>query len=151
MTAQRLTVVRDAPARPTRRAPKSVDDQTVVGQVRVALRRDNRLAASLGGLLGGGVPVASWQLAHFEVDATQPLWAQLGAWLVLGGLLFSAVTVFTWSRQAFRSTAKALGYTVLLEGVLTTAKTPWLSVAALMVLVAINAVATGCNLANKRR
>jgi hypothetical protein len=75
-----------------------------------------------------------------------PIYAQLPAWLVVGGLLFSALTVCQWAREAFGSPWKALGFTVLLEGILTFAHTPWLSVASVCYLVAINATATGVRL-----
>jgi hypothetical protein len=126
--------------------PRTRRELGVVGQVRAALKPRNRLATTLGALLGGGVPMASWQLAHHEVDATLPIYAQLPAWLVVGGLLFSALTVCQWAREAFGSPWKALGFTVLLEGILTFAHTPWLSVASVCYLVAINATATGVRL-----
>lgn len=128
------------------RGPRMAKILGVVGQVRVALKPRNRLASFLGALLGGGVPVASFQLAHHEVDISQSLWTQLPAWLVLGGLLFSALTVFQWAKMAFGSGWKALGFAFLLEGVLTCASTPWLSIGALVYLCGINMVATGVRL-----
>jgi hypothetical protein len=148
MNPQRLSVVRDVPRNARRSAPKTYDPSTIVGQVRIALKRENRLAAVLGGLLGAGVPVGSYQLAHHEITAA-PLWTQLSAWLVLGGLVFSALTVFQWGKIAFVSPIKAVGFCVLLEGILVGSATPWLSFSALIYLCCINAVATGCNLANK--
>lgn len=129
-----------------RRAPRAQREPGIVDQVRIAFRPRNRLATALGGVLGGAVPVASWQLAHHEIDAARDLWAQLPAWLVLGGLLFSALTVFGWARSAFGSPAKALGFVVLLEGVLVASSTSWLGAGALGLLVAINATATGVRL-----
>jgi hypothetical protein len=118
----------------------------VVDQVRLALKARNRLAASLGAVLGGFVPIASYTLAHGEIDASHPLYAQLPAWLVVGALLFSARSVYAWGRQAFGEAVKALGFVVLLEGVLVASQTPWLSCAALAILVAVNAVATAVGL-----
>lgn len=133
-----------APAKRNQSKPTAL---CVVDQVRLALRPKNRLPTILGGILGGGVPVASYVLAHCEIDSSAPLYGQLAAWLVLGALFFSATSVFGWARQAFQgSGCKALGFTVLLEGVLVAAHTPWLSVAALAYLVGINAIATGCSL-----
>lgn len=118
----------------------------VVAQVRTALRPRNRTATLLGAALGGAVPIAAYRLAHAEVDPSQPLWLQVPAWLVAGALLFSATTVFGWAREAFGSATKALGYTVLAEGILTFARTPWLGIGAVCYLVAINSVATGVRL-----
>jgi hypothetical protein len=70
----------------------------------------------------------------------------VGTYLALGGLLFSARTVYAWGRLAFQASGKALGFVVLMEGVMTMSHTPWLSPAALAYLVAINGIATGCTL-----
>lgn len=135
------------PARPRVFKPARTD---VVSQVRAAVQPKNRLATALGALLGGGVPVATYVLSHHEIT-TAPLYAQLSVWLVLGGLLFSALTVYGWGRMCFGSGAKALGFVVLLEGVLTCSSTAWLSVGALVYLVAINATATGVRLSVQQR
>lgn len=118
----------------------------VVAQVRAALHPRARLATLLGCILGGFVPLASYVVAHGEIDATVPLYAQVSTLLVLGGLLFSAKTVYTWARAAFDSPAKALGFVVLVEGCLTLSRTHWLGLAALALLVAVNGVATGVTL-----
>jgi hypothetical protein len=118
----------------------------VVAQVRAALQPRARLATALGFLLGGFVPLATYVVAHQELDVQAPLYAQRAAVLVLGGLLFSATTVYQWSRVAFGAWAKALGFVVLLEGVMVTSSTPWLALTALAYLIAINGVATGCRL-----
>ena len=118
----------------------------VISQVRRALKPANRLAAAVGFLLGAFVPVAIFVVAHHEAG---PL-AVTGSWgLVFGGLLYSAQTVFSWARMAFVNVAKSLGFCVLLEGVMITSTTHWLSVAALCYLVAINAVATACTLSRQ--
>jgi hypothetical protein len=122
----------------------------VVQQVRVAFGRRNRLAATVGAALGSIVPLASYWLSHHEVDRSSDLLAQLPVWLVAGGLLYSALTVFAWGRLAFGSGAKALGFCVLLEGVLLASQTTWLSVMALCYLIAINGIATGCSLAKNK-
>lgn len=114
----------------------------VLGEVRLACHPKNRLAALLGGLLGGGVPVASYWLAHHELSRGPLVWVLVG-----GGLVFSALTVVRWGVHAFGSAVKAVGFTVLLEGVLVGSATPWLALGALAYLVAINAVATGTQLA----
>lgn len=123
----------------------------VVDQVRVALRPKNRLAALLGAILGGFVPIASYVLAHHEI-APGTAWAlQPAPWLVAGGLVYSAKTVFDWARAAFALRAKALGFVVLLEGVMTGSATRALALAALVILVGINAVSAGCQLSLARR
>jgi hypothetical protein len=96
----------------------------------------------LGFALGGFIPVATYVVSHYE----NPGW-DVGALIVGGGLLFSARTVFLWSRMAFGGVIKALGFVVLLEGVMVTSETRWLALAALGYLVCINGVATACALA----
>ena len=132
---------------PAARAPQAPPG--VVAQVRLAFRPRARLATLLGCLLGGFVPLASYVVAHQEVD-TGTVHGFVSLLLVLGGLLFSAKTVFQWGRMAFQQGAKALGFVVLLEGVMVTSHTPWLALSALGYLVCINAVATGCTLSLKK-
>ena len=139
------------PARPRRHAPAAPRRAPgVVEQVRGALRPRARLATALGFLLGGFVPVAVYVIAHHELDWSAPLYLQRGTLLVLGGLLFSASTEFNWGRMAFHAGGKALGFVVLLEGVMVTSTTAWLAMAALVYLVGVNGVATGCNLSRGR-
>lgn len=116
----------------------------IVDQVRIAFSRNNRLATVIGGLLGAIVPLATFMVAHEELGATP--WLNPMSLLVLGGLLYSARTVYQWGRLAFGSWAKALGFTVLLEGVMTCSAQPWLAITALVYLCAINAIATGVTL-----
>lgn len=138
------------PAPKTPRKPaqsKTPETMGVVDQVREALKPKTRLATFLGFLLGGFVPLASFVVAHYEVTMSKPLYSQLGMYLVLGGLIYSAKTVYSWGERAFNSPVKAVGFVVLLEGVMVGAQTPWLSFAALTYLVCVNGIATGCNLA----
>jgi hypothetical protein len=104
----------------------------------------------LGFLLGGFVPLASFFVAHYELTTDAPLYSQKAIYLVLGGLAYSAKTVWQWGRIAFRNALKAAGFVVLLEGVMVTSRIVWLSVAALVYLMVINGIATGCNLSTTR-
>jgi hypothetical protein len=117
----------------------------IVDQVRVALEPTYRLATCIGALLGAVVPVSTFAVLHGEVGdlaELDPRWL-----VVIGGLLYSAITVFRWGRLAFGSAVKAVGFTVLLEGVMTLSDQPWLSGLALGYLCLINAIATGVTLA----
>ena len=117
----------------------------IVDQVRVALSRQHRLATAIGALLGAAVPVSTFALMHQEIP---PEWyTEPRTLIVLGGLIYSALTVYRWGRMAFNSTVKAVGFTVLLEGVMTLSSQGWLSAMALGYLCAINAIATGVTLA----
>jgi hypothetical protein len=113
----------------------------IITQIRIAAR--NPLPTVIGALLGALVPSATFVVGHYELSS----WTEPKALIVLGGLAFSALTVFRWGRLAFGSTVKALGFVVLAEGVMTFCSTAWLSVVALGYLVLINAIATGCTIA----
>jgi VIT1/CCC1 family predicted Fe2+/Mn2+ transporter len=127
-----------------RPAPKAKVATGIVAQVRLALAAENRLATLLGALLGALVPVATFAVAHVELAGD---WRQPLAILVAGGLLYSATTVYQWGRLAFGSWYKALGFAVLIEGVMTFSTVGWLSAVALGYLACINAIATGATLA----
>jgi hypothetical protein len=115
--------------------------QGIITQIHIAAR--NPLPAVIGALLGALVPSATFVVGHYELTS----WTEPKALIVLGGLAFSALTVFRWGRLAFGSAVKALGFVVLAEGVMTFCSTAWLSVVALGYLVLINAIATGCTIA----
>jgi len=131
-------------------APRSVrtpKPMGVVRQVKIVLKPSNRTATVFGAWFGAGVPLASYWMAHYEIAATTNPWLLAAkCLLVLGGLLFSAVTVYRWCKLAFGSPAKAVGFCVLAEGVLILSSTPYLCMGALAYLVVINAIATGCTL-----
>jgi hypothetical protein len=118
----------------------------VVDQVVIAVHPRNRLATVLGFIGGGAVPAATYAEAHHGLDFAQPLHVQITAWAVLGGLVFSAKTVFSWARLAFRDSWKAAGYVLLLEGIMITSRVPVLPGVLLVLLVCINGIATGCTL-----
>lgn len=122
----------------------------VVDQVIIAFRERNRLATMMGFLLGGIVPIATYLEAHYDLDTSLPLQSQIATYLVLGGLAFSAKTVFDWARMAFQNPLKATGFVVLLEGVMITSGVAVLPLVLLAILVGINGVATGCILSLNR-
>lgn len=118
-------------------------------------------AALLGAVLGGFVPIASFIIAHVMMEGVRlaTMHAHFTTYLVLGGLLYSAPTVYAWSKKAFGGDnfvgkIKPLGFVLLLEGVMITSSdkiaVQAVSFAALGILVFINAVASGCKLALKR-
>lgn len=115
----------------------------VIEQIRVALK--NPLAAFAGFVLGGFVPVATFSISHLDKTLNEyVMWA-----LVIGGLIYSALTVFGWAKLAFNNGLKALGFVVLIEGVMTLSGLPMLSYSALALLVLINGIATGATLSIK--
>lgn len=123
---------------------------SIPDQVRQAFLKQNRTAAAAGAILGAFVPLATGWLAHYEVDVAT--WHGRAALvLMLGGLVYSASTVYGWALVAFKQPAKAAGFVVLVEGTLTLARAEWLAVVALALLVVINAIAAACAIALDQR
>jgi hypothetical protein len=116
-----------------------------IEQARKTFQPGNRLAAFVGFILGGFVPLASFTLIHFETAHHPALWI-----LVAGGLLYSALSVYGWAQEAFRYRAKAAGFVVLLEGTMSCSAVHWLSFAGLFILVAINGVSAAISLQQGR-
>lgn len=143
--------------RASKKAPKIQEEVQntelgVVAQVRAALKPNARLATFLGFMLGGFVPLASYVVAHLEIDHENLFSPNnlVGALLVLGGLIFSARTVFAWAKLAFHNAGMAFGFVVLMEGVEIFARTHWLGIAALCYVMAIDGIACGCTLSLKK-
>lgn len=111
---------------------------------RVHARRKARMSAKQRRTAGQFVaaagacflPVASWQLAHAEVQQQPMLWGLVGA-----ALLFSLPSVSAWAKTWTGNGYKAVGFAVLLEGCMTFAHTPWLTYGGLGILAVINAYA----------
>ena len=113
----------------------------VIDQIAQATKKSHRLSLIAGCIIGGFIPVASYTLVHREAVHSPLMWT-----LVAAALAYSALTVYDWARIAFKHTVKAIGFVVLLEGVMTFSKTAWLALIALVMLVAINGFVTACNL-----
>lgn len=121
---------------------------TVIQQVRRAFMPGARLAALVGSVLGGAIPVSTYVIIHHPLGVTAypMLWL-----LVAGGLLYSAPTVFSWATAAFGSKLKAVGFTLLMEGILTFVHIKELTYLSLGVLVFINVVSAACSLQIRKK
>lgn len=145
-------------ALPTRKAsPKRTSTTSairnnagIVEQVKVAFSREHRLAALIGVLVGAIVPLGTFMLAHYQVNRAAP-WADPAAYIALGGLMYSAGTVYQWGLLALRKTYKAIGFVVIVEGLMIASQMQWLSVTALAYLILINGIATGTTIARGAR
>jgi hypothetical protein len=138
--------MRKASKRTRRHADRSATTD-IVSQIECAVKYPQ------GALIGGVVPWFARTLAHHEVPAA---WAAGSRGLalamlavVLGCALFSALTVYKFGRAAFGDPKKALGFTMALEGVMLVSSGAT-SNAALVVLIAINALANGSVIALAR-
>ncbi len=90
--------------------------KSVLSQIQTACVAGNRRASCIGFVLGGVIPALTFFVDRYEVKGDIPLHHQIPAFLVLGGMVFSAKTVFEWARLAFHNGFKALGFVVILEG-----------------------------------
>ena len=123
----------------------------ILREVRAAA--GNKVALSGGILLGGFIPFSVYWLMHQEAPASVPL-CELAGYpvafahlLVLGGLAYSAKTVYQWGRAVFADRFKAIGFTLLVGGILTFGHSDCLVFPALGILVLINAIAATSRLA----
>lgn len=91
----------------------------------------------------GFVPVGTFVICHKELPDESGWTFFYLTVLVLGGLLFSAKTVWQWATVEHKDPWKATGFVLLVEGIMVGSKTLWLSWSALLLLVAINGIATG--------
>lgn len=103
-------------------------------------------------MVGASVPVSVFVVSH--TTALEPSFASIALWgAVLGGLVFSAGTVYRYCCEAFGGArGKAAAYCALSETIMTFAPSELvlLSVAMLAILVAINAIATGRTMGGAR-
>jgi hypothetical protein len=93
-------------------------------------------------VVAGFVPLASWLIIHQEVSGNPRLWA-----LVIAALVFSSISVVSIASRFYGSVTKAVCFTILCEGIMVLSANWWLSVAALVLLVAANGLNAGLHLA----
>lgn len=113
----------------------------VVDSVKKAFQKKNRLATIVGTVLGSVVPWFTFSIGHHEVNTNPMMWM-----FVAGGLSYSALSVYDFAKAAFKHPAKALGFVILVEGAMTFSNEKSVSVLALCLLIAINAITAGVNL-----
>ena len=99
----------------------------------LTVQRQRTLGQLLAAAAGAFLPVASYVISHHEVLTHPVKWL-----LVLAALAFSAPVLVEWAMRWCRSWTKALGFTVLLEGVMVFSSTPALALTGLGLLLAIN-------------
>jgi len=142
--------------KPSRRSRRAATDRSattdIVSQLEVAVRYPH--ATLIGALVGGLVPWFARTLAHEQLPEA---WSNGSRGLalvmlavVLGCAAFSALTVYKFGRATFSDTRKAIGFTLALEGVMLVS-TGATSGVALAVLVLINALGNGANIAMARQ
>ena len=138
-------------SRTSRQTPDRAATVDIVSQLECAAK--NPQATLIGALIGGVVPWFANTLAHGQLPSAWSAGnmglAMVMLAVVLGCALFSALTVYKFGRAAFGCQKKALGFTLALEGVMLVS-TGSTSLAALVVLIGINALANGSVIALSR-
>lgn len=124
---------------------ESFRGMTAIEQMRQAFRSENWLSAALGLFMGGLVPIAVYALVHNEVIYHPWYWL-----MAMGGLAYSAISVYHWAESAFHMRIKAVGFVLLLEGTVTFSKETWLGLTGLAFLVLINGVSAAVALQAKK-
>ena len=125
--------------------PFRVNKKSVVHQVEAAFQSP---AIFLGGaVLGGAVPAISFEIVHFEL---KPEFSMLYV-VAAACLIYSSCSVFDWAKRAFKHSVKAGAWVVLMELAMVFSHSFWVTVPILAILVTINAIAAGSNLANDYR
>lgn len=120
--------------------------RSIISQLHTAVR--NPTALLLGGACGALVPLGTFYVTH-ELLRGELVQLSVLPLLVVGGLVFSCLSVYAFARAVFGTWYKALGFVVAVEGYMTFTA-GWLSVAALVFLVSINAITNGCRVATER-
>ena len=114
-----------------------------IGALHIA--RKNPLATVIGSI-PGIVPIGAYYMGHCQITSWDPS-VDWHAIIVYAALAFSLTTVWAWASVVYEQWAKALCFTILLEGLMMFADTALLGVPALILLVGINATYCGCRLA----
>jgi hypothetical protein len=108
-------------------------------------------AFSLVALQAGSVPLSVFWFVHYEMISLTAVpvheWTVLH-YVTMGGLVFSATSVWGWGRN-FYTGLKAASWVVLLEGAMVFSATPWLRVLQLVLIISINMITAGCKSARK--
>ena len=117
---------------------------SVIDQVKIAFSV-SAIGLMIGLILGASVPLTTYFISHYE---WKEVWS-IYSLLVAGGLIFSANSVYFWTKAAFRSGIKALGFVILTELGMIFSHIAWINLLGLSILIGINAIASGANLVLK--
>lgn len=134
----------------------------IVDQIYIAFKQENIVGMIMGLIIGGSIPFGIFFVMHYEAVHALSLFSEevtpkalhglIMFILAVFGLLFSAKTVWQWGHEAFRKDVwKATGAVVILEGIMSLSSLQFLTIGALVLLVSINAIATGVVLSQGRR
>jgi hypothetical protein len=124
---------------------------SVIDQTKLAFSV-SAIGSITGIVLGSVVPLMAYMEAHYELhmaDAKLEDYWSIYTVLTLGGMLFSAKSVFYWTKSAFKDSMKAFGFVCLVEGSMIFSHISWVGWLGLAILIGINAIASAANLVLK--
>ena len=130
---------------PYRNSASKVNKKSVVHQMQAAFQSPTIFIA--GAILGGAVPAISFEIVHFELKPEFSILYVVAA----ACLVYSSLSVFDWAHRAFKHSIKAAAWVVLMELAMVFSHNFCVTGPILAILIAINAIAAGSNLANDYR
>jgi len=102
-------------------------------------KNSNRFEIILASIAASFIPVGVFFTSHKalsgHISTTWSLWI-----ISLAGLAYSIPSVVTWAQSWTGSKAKAIGFTIMLEGLMVGSGEPWLSIISLILLGGVNAM-----------
>jgi hypothetical protein len=126
--------------RKTKQKKSNAIDTDIISMVKCVMMYP--AAAVLGGFVGGMVPTLTWWISHYEVTHI----FEPKSLIVAGGMIFSMSTVYSFGKATFDYPWKAIGFVAAMEGVMV-AISGKPAIVALVMLIVINAITTGCTIA----
>jgi len=102
-------------------------------------KNTNNFETVLASIAASFIPVGVFFTSHKalagHISTTWSLWI-----ISLAGLAYSIPSVVTWAQSWTGSKAKAIGFTIMLEGLMVGSGEPWLSIISLILLGGVNAM-----------
>lgn len=95
-------------------------------------KRSKTATRLIAGAAAGFIPLCTFAVVHYQAPDNPYYWT-----LALCGPAYSAPTVATWAVSWAKHKPKAWAFTILVEAMLSVGL-PWMSYAALLILVTIN-------------
>lgn len=131
---------------------------SIIRQLNLVVLKGNRLACAIGALMGFVVPLMVYAVTHElpgiykESGVVSLPFLALSA-MAVAGCVFSAKSVYQWGVLAFADRFKAVGFAILLEGMLAMSGIVhesqwmrWLGAVALAYLMLVNAISSATNI-----
>lgn len=111
----------------------------IVRSMKTTTTTSNKLETLLASAAASFIPVGVFFTSHkalgMSLSQSWPLWI-----ISIAGLIYSIPSVVSWAQSWTGTRSKAIGFTVMLEGLMVLSGEMWLSVVALLLLGGVNAM-----------